>query len=122
MQIVSVYFNMHIHSQNGLKQSYDMATIISQSFTVNQNYIEISPSPNQRLKQEQYKDVKLHERKIYYFKGDKNPTMTKEFCSLNILPLMIFCEFNLISMKFISNTRGRLSNSLNVSLNSDILR
>ena len=95
IQIVSDNFDILIHFQNGLKQTHGMATIISQSSTVNQNCTERLPPPPgliRCLKQEQFKDKKTHEIKIRYFKCCKKPSMIKEFCSSNVLPLKVLCE------------------------------
>ena len=98
IQIVSDNFDILIHFQNGLKQTHGMATIISQSSTVNQNCTERLPLPPtppgliRRLKQEQFKDIKPYDIKIRYFKCCKKPSMIKEFCSFNVLPLKVLCE------------------------------
>ena len=100
IQIVSDNFDILIHFQNGPKQTHGMATIISQSSTVNQNCTERPPPPPppplpgliRCLKQEQFKDKKTHEIKIRYFECCKKPSMIKEFCGSNVLPLKVLCE------------------------------
>ena len=69
IQIVADNFDGHIHSQNGLKETHNMATICST------HKYEPSKTPILRLKQENLKSVELKETDMKYFKGQKNPAM-----------------------------------------------
>ena len=93
IQIVFDNFDVLIHFQNGLKQTHGMATVISQSSKVNQNCTE-----------EQFKNIKLHVIKSPYFKCCKKPPMFKEFCSFNVLPLMLYLTASASS----ASARGKL--------------
>lgn len=64
IQVVSGNFDIHIHSWNDLNQIHGIATILAQSSTVNQHHTESLPI--RRVKQEQLKDIKLHEIKIIF--------------------------------------------------------
>ena len=90
IQVVTDNFDANIHTQNGLKQTHAMATIITQpsTTTAKQDTRPLIP----RLKQEELKDVKLNEMEIHFFKGIKKPPMPKEFCNFNVLPLKVLCE------------------------------
>ena len=83
IQIVADNFDAHIHSQNGLKETHNMATIIAQPT----HKYEPSKTPIPRLKQENLKSVELKETDMKYFKGQKNPPMPESFCKYEILPL-----------------------------------
>ena len=68
-------FNASIHTQNGLKQTLTMATIITKSSTsaTQEDNRPLIP----RLKQEEIKDVKSNEKEIQFSKGNKNPPTPK---------------------------------------------
>ena len=85
IQIVADNFDAHIHSQNGLKETHNMATIIAQPT----HKYEPSKTPIPRLKQENLKSVELKETDMKYFKGQKNPPMPESFCKYKILLLKI---------------------------------
>ena len=64
-QIVSDNFDAHIHSQNGLKEKNNMATIITQPA----HKYKPSKTPILRLKQENLKSAELKETDMKLFKG-----------------------------------------------------
>ena len=77
IQIVADNFDARIHSQNGLKETHNMATIIPQPA----HKYEPSKTPIPRLKQENLKSVKLKETGMKYFKGQKNPLCQNRFAN-----------------------------------------
>ena len=63
IQVISDSFDAHIHTQNGLKQTNGMATIVSQSYSTSPASL-LSPHDQPlipRLAQEKSKDVSLKE-------------------------------------------------------------
>ena len=88
IQIVADNFDAHIHFQNGLKETHNIATIIAQPT----HKYEPSKTPIPRLKQENLKSVELKETDMKYFKGLKNPPMPESFCKYEILRLKILCN------------------------------
>ena len=77
IQIVADNFDAHIHSQNRLKETRNIATIIAQPT----HKYEPSKTPMPRLKQENLKSVELKETDIKYFKGRKNPLCQNYFAN-----------------------------------------
>ena len=76
IQIVADNFDANIHSQNELKETHNMATIIVQPT----HKYEPSNTPIPRLKQENLNNnVELKETDMKYFKGHKNPPMPESF-------------------------------------------
>ena len=88
IQIIADNFDAHIHSQNGLKETHNIATIIAQPT----HKYESLKTPIPRLKQENLKSVELKETGMKYFKGQKNSPMPESFCKYKILPLKILCH------------------------------
>ena len=66
-----------------------MATIVTQTKSRLSQQFARPDIP--RLKQE-LKNIKLNETKITFFKGQKNPPMSKEFCITSVFPLKVLCE------------------------------
>ena len=77
IQIVADNFDARIHSQNGLKEIRNMATIITQPA----HKYDPSKTPIPRLKQENLKSVELKETDMKYFKGQKNPLCQNRFAN-----------------------------------------
>ena len=90
IQAVSDNFNANINTQNGIKETNGMATIVTQ--TQGRLSEQFARPDILRLKQEDLKNIKLKETKITFFKGQKNPPVSKEFCITSVLPLKVFCE------------------------------
>ena len=67
-----------------------MATIVTQTKSRLSQQFARPDIP--RLKQEELKNIKLNESKITFFKGQKNPPMSKEFCITSVFPLKVLCE------------------------------
>ena len=89
VQVIADNFDAHIHSQNGLKETHCMATIITQPKKKTQDS-QWTAIP--RLKQEELKNVSLKEPDITYYKGNKNPEMPGSFCKFQVLPLRVLCH------------------------------
>ena len=77
IQIVADNFDAHIHSQNRLKETHNIATIIAQPT----HKYEPSKTPMPRLKQENLKSVELKETDMKYFEGRKNPLRQNYFAN-----------------------------------------
>ena len=90
IQTISDNFNASINTQNGIKQTNAMATIVTQTQKTLEGKSDRPDIP--RLKQEDTSKVKLTQPKISYFKGVKNPPMPKEFSLNQPLPLLVFCK------------------------------
>ena len=88
IQIVADNCDAHIHFQNGLKETHNIATIIAQPT----HKYEPSKTPIPRLKQKNLKSVELKATDMKYFKGLKNPPMPESFCKYEILRLKILCN------------------------------
>ena len=89
IQAISDNFDAHIHSQNGLKETHVLATIITQPVTS----IKVAHrNPIPRLKQEQLKSVKLQDAELKFFTGQKNPPMPRAFSYFGVLPLKVLCH------------------------------
>ena len=65
IQIVADNFDAHIHSQNRLKETHNIATTIAQPTHKYQTW----KTPMPRLKQENLKNVELKETDMKYLKG-----------------------------------------------------
>ena len=80
IQIVADNFDEHIYSQNGLKESHNMATIIAQP-THNHG-----PSKTHipRLKQENLKSVVVKETDMKYFKGKRTLLCQNHFANTKL--------------------------------------
>ena len=77
IQIVADNFDAHIHSQNRLKETHDIVTIIAQPT----HKYEPSKTPMPRLKQENLKSVELKETDMKYFEGRKSPLCQNYFAN-----------------------------------------
>ena len=88
IQIIADNFDAHIHSQNGLKETHSMASIIAQPAPKS----ELPKSSISRLKKDEVKTVKLKETTIEYFKGQKNPAMPESFSKYQVMSLKTLCH------------------------------
>ena len=76
VQGVSDNFDANISSQNCIKQTHSLATIVLQH---QQNNSEINREIIPRLKQSELAKVKLEEPEIKFYKGEKKPAMPAKF-------------------------------------------
>ena len=90
IQVVSDNLNANVNTQNDIKQTTGMATVVTQTQSRLSQQFARPDIP--RLKLEELKNIKLNETKITFFKGQKNPPMSKEFCITSGLPLKVLCE------------------------------
>ena len=90
IQVVSDNFNANINTQNVIRQTNGMATIVTQ--TQSRLSQQFAKPDIPRLKQEELKNIKLNEIKITFFKGQKNPPMSKRFCITSVFPLKVLRE------------------------------
>ena len=88
IQIIADNFDAHIHSQNGLKKTHSMVSIIAQPAPKS----ELPKSSISRLKKDEVKTVKLKETTIEYFKWQKNPAMPESFSKYQVMSLKTLCH------------------------------
>lgn len=81
-------FDVALNTQNGLKQTHSLATIITQHGGRDSNTRGQIP----RLKKEELSKVKVQSLELTRFAGEKKPIMPKEFAVRNPPPLTILCE------------------------------
>ena len=77
IQAVSDNFEANLSTQNGLKQTHSLATVLLRCG--NLTHAEDSRSPIPRLKKEELSTVELHKPKMRMFKGEKKPKMPPTF-------------------------------------------
>ena len=81
-------FDVSLSTQNGLKQTHSLATIITQYG----GHEDKGREKITRLKKEELPKVKIQNVELKRFAGEKKPIMPKEFAVRNPLPLTILCE------------------------------
>ena len=85
-------FDANLSTQNGLKQTHSLATILIQhSKTSNERTREPIP----RLNQAELPSVELSEMQLKTYAGEKKPNMPESFSKNNVLPLKVLCNQHL---------------------------
>ena len=78
-------FDVLISSQNGLKQTHDLAMILTQySSSKKQEHLNFTRLPKLALK-----DIELDDTPITFYKGPKNPKMPLHEVANSVLPLKV---------------------------------
>ena len=90
IQGVSDNVDANLSTQNGLKKTHSLTTVLLQCG--NLTHVADSRSPIPRLKKEDLSSVELHEPKMQIFKGEKKPKMPPAFSKKGILPLNVLCN------------------------------
>ena len=89
IQGVSDNFDANLSTQNGLKQTHSLASIVIQHTSSPTGEIR---QPIPRLKKEELATVKLEDVKLSIHSGEKKPQMPDSFSKVGILPLKMLCE------------------------------
>ena len=85
VQVVADNFDLLISSQNGLKQTHDLAMILTQySSSKKQEHLNFTRLPKLALK-----DIELDDTPITFYKGLKTPKMPLHEVANNVLPLKV---------------------------------
>ena len=85
VQVVADNFDVLISSQNGLKQTHDLAMILTQySSSKKQEHLNFTRLPKLALK-----DIELDDTPITFYKGPKNPKMPLHEVANSVLPLKV---------------------------------
>ena len=87
IQGISDNFDASLSTQNGMKQTHALATIITQHGGKNESKLAIP-----RLKKEELSSVKIEEVELKVHTGSKKPTMDKRFGLQEVLPLKVLCQ------------------------------
>ena len=84
-----------VHSQNGMKDTHGLATIIMQSCT---SLTDDSPPPLvfPRINDDEMKKIKFKEQKIHFYSGPKDPSPPKDFYLQNPLSLRQLCNQSIL--------------------------
>ena len=90
IQGVSDNLDANLSTQNSLKQTHSLATVLLQCG--NLTHVADSRSPIPRLKKEDLSSVELHEPKMRIFIGKKKPNVPPAFSKKGILPLKVLCN------------------------------
>ena len=86
---VSDNFDANLCTQNGLKQTHSLATILVQH---TQTPCNTSREPIPRLKKPDLGNVSLTDVTLKTFTGEKKPNMPETFARHNVLPLKVLCN------------------------------
>ena len=89
IQGISDNFDANLCTQNGLKQTHSLATIITQHPATENSSIR---QPIPRLKKEKLSSVKIEDIKMQNHTGLKKPMMSARYASRGILPLKVLCH------------------------------
>ena len=89
-------FDAHLSTQNGLKQTHSLATVILQNSKSKQ---EIERDPIPRLDKKQLSSVKIQEPKTHVFKGEKKPPMPNNLAKREVPPLKLLCNQFIMSSR-----------------------
>ena len=95
-QASSDNFDANLSTQNGLKQTHSLATVILQHSKSKQ---EIKRSPIPRLDKKELSSVKIQEPKTQIFKGEKKPTMPRSLAKREVPPLKLLCNHAIVSFR-----------------------
>ena len=88
IQYISDNFDAQINSQNGLKQTHGLASIVTQPLSEANSELEIIPrAPKTKVEDLQFKEIN---KKI--FSGQKKPPMPLAFATSGVLPLKVLCQ------------------------------
>ena len=82
-------YDTNISSQNGLKSTHSLATIITQPVF---NDSEVAKASVPRLKKVDLKSVKLNTIEMQMYKGEKKPLMPLNYPLICVLPLKVLCR------------------------------
>ena len=93
IQGVSDNFDVNLSTQNGLKQTHSLASVILQQRKVPQ---EDKREPIPRLKKCELASAKLKELEMKIFKGQKRPSIPNSYAQRGFLPLRILCSQSII--------------------------
>ena len=89
IQGVSDNFDANLSTQNGLKQTHSLASVILQYRKVPQ---EDKRKPIPRLKKCELASAKLKEPEMKIFKRQKKPSMSNSYAQRGVVPLKILCS------------------------------
>ena len=112
IQGVSDNFDATLSTQNGLKQTHSLATIITQNGTANEprKHLVIP-----RLKKENLSTVKLRDTEIKTYTGEKKTEMPRTHALVGVLPLRLLCHQVIITRKSMEDGFAFIKTSLTKS-------
>ena len=87
VQGISDNFDANLCTQNGVKQTHCMATIITQNAS---EIRERTPIP--RLSKAECTKAAFDDAEIHVFSGEKTPKMPSSHAKVNVLPLKMLCQ------------------------------
>ena len=96
IQGVSDNFDAHLSTQNGLKQTHSLASIVIQHTT---SPIKVMREPLPRLKKNQLATVSINDVNMKVHIGEKKPQMPELFAKIGVLPLRILCNQVIIARR-----------------------
>ena len=88
IQYVSDNFDTQIFSQNGLKQTHGLASVVTQPMTEEKNESKIIV----RAPKTKMSELQLAETNRKIFVGVKNPEMPTAYATGGVLPLKMLCK------------------------------
>ena len=94
IQGISDNFDANLSTQNGLKQTHSLATIVTQHL---QSPNEVKRDSIPRLKKDELASVPLKDVDVKIYSGEKKPQMPKFFALCGVLPLRVLCEQSMIT-------------------------
>ena len=105
IQGVSDNFDANLSTQNGLKQTHSLATIVLQHREQPQTE---KRDPIPRLIKSELATVELNEPELKIYKGQQKPSMTHSCAQRGVLPLKILCS-QVINVKEAKSTDFQFS-------------
>jgi hypothetical protein len=94
IQGVSDNFDAALSTQNGVKQTHSLATILIQNGTQPKKR-----TPIPRLTQTETANVPLEDVEVQIFKGEKSPSMPDSHARVGIFPLKVLCKMAISKQK-----------------------
>ena len=82
-------YDTNVTSQNGLKTTHSLATIITQP--INDDFLDQKPVVSW-LEKAELKNVKLSNIKMQWYKGEKKPLMSSNYSLINVILLKVLCH------------------------------
>ena len=89
IQGISHNFDANLYTQNGLRQTHALASIICQPSSPDDDKMKREDIP--RLKKQQLSKIQLSDMEIKTFAGEKKPKMPASLAKFGVLPHKVLC-------------------------------
>ena len=115
IQGISDNFDAHLNTQNGLKQTHSLATIITQQSRQN----PVRREPIKRLKKSELSKLPLEDIEMKIYAGEKKPVMPETHAKIGVLPLRVLCHQVIITRKSKEDDFGFILDSVTLQNTPD---